>query len=63
MNKNIKGDSKEIVLRLEERNPNFIKLIQDKIISLEDFTEIVITQYLAFNNLKEQEEQIIHILR
>lgn len=50
MNNNIKKDSIEIVRRLKERNPEFFEQIKDKMISLEDFAEIVIVQYQAFNN-------------
>lgn len=48
----IKDDAKEIVKRLKERNPDFLQTIKDEKISLEDFTEIVITQFLAFNNIR-----------
>lgn len=51
MSQKIKSDSAEIVKRLNERNPNFLEQIQDKNISLEDFAEVVITQFLAFNNI------------
>ena len=49
---NIKSDSIEIIRRWRERNPEIFELIKDKKISLEDFAEIVITQYMAFNNLR-----------
>lgn len=47
-----KKDAIEIVRRLKERNPEFFQQIKDKTISLEDFAEIVITQYRAFINIK-----------
>lgn len=50
MNEKIKSDSVEIVRRLQERNPEFFQQIKDKTISLEDFAEIVIVQFVAFNN-------------
>jgi hypothetical protein len=45
----VKMDADEIVKRLKERNPEFVKHIQDESISLEDFAKIVITQFKAFN--------------
>lgn len=44
-------DAVEIVRRLKERNPEFLETIKEQKISLEDFAEIVITQYKAFNNI------------
>ena len=46
----IKSDSIEIVKRLKERNPEFFEHIKNGGISLEDFAEVVITQFVAFNN-------------
>jgi len=52
MKTNVRKDSELIVNRLKDRNPLFTKCIQDGTISLEDFAEVVIVQYLAFNNIK-----------
>ncbi len=45
----VKQDSIEIIRRWRERNPDILELIKDEVISLEDFAEIVITQFEAFN--------------
>jgi hypothetical protein len=51
-----KQDAIEIVRRLKERNPEFIECIKDETITLEDFAEIVIQQFIAFGNLKREQD-------
>src|ERR1039458_3190644 len=45
----VKKDASEIVRRLTERNPDFVELIKDGRMSLVNFAEIVIVQFLSFN--------------
>jgi hypothetical protein len=48
--KHSKGDdAKEIIRRLQERNPEFLEQIKTGVISLSELAEIIITQYKAFN--------------
>ena len=47
----VKKDASEIVRRLTERNPDFVELIKDGRMSLVNFAEIVIVQFLSFNGI------------
>jgi hypothetical protein len=49
MKTNERKDAEEIVRRLRERNPAAFNGLIDENITLEDFAEIVIVQYKAFN--------------
>ncbi len=48
----VRSDAKEIIRRWQERNPELFYTIKNGDISLEDFAEIIIVQYKAFNCIK-----------